>query len=888
MAHQTDRITDICRFVGAHFEPGDQIEIRYLKDGAAYSNFLPARDVVTTAKPIIATNAEPRRFNAYVGGNPRTGSIGTAEGVKLCRSVFAEWDDATIEEGLERIAAIGLPRPTSIIHSGRGPHFWWRLTEPLGDTGAWLDLMRWIATAVGSDPMICDLPRIMRLPGTRNWKHAGEVWAQLIECEPSRRYSLSQLSPSTPMPTIEEFKRLLSSKAKPVRDADASPPTSSPIAVDLGATVDEIVIEGGLDDAPGVEEGGRNHRLAQLVGAALASGQAEADILPAALAFGARCRPAMPRSEIESVVESIASRDRRRRDVEDAAIDSIEVKPSAWPEAPALAMRHGILAQVLDAVAPHTEADPVAVAAALVVGFGNVVGRGPHCFISGTRHGVNEFVCITGASARARKGTATEIALLLLRDADPAWRKERVQRGLVSGEGLIDRVADPQIDIDAKPRKGGGDAFDCTVAQGGGTLDKRLLIDERELASVFRAGARRDNTLSQTLRSAWDGGDLGTLAKTALRMATAPHVSLIGNITGGELELVRSNVDLAGGLFNRILWCVARRTRLLPDGGPGLLRAIEPATVALAELVAFATDVGEMPLTRAAQSRWREVYPSLATMTAPGIAGMCLERSETHGRRLAMLMALLRGRADVDAGDIDAAIDLLRYFEASVRMLFGGVADRPLDTKLLELVRMHPGSTRSELYRRLGSRTPAEQIVEALDRLKQGGALAERVVATGGRSRAEYILATVVATPEEVPTSYILHQGEPAAPAQALGMMSLEEWGSLQGSPVRRDPPAMQDAGCNNPSPEPPATDDDLPAPDAFYTPAPATLAPEAPADPLDGLADGAAVDEIAIAIPKPRAKAIGRRPRKPPAPPLLAFPDADADGEAPDSDLPF
>lgn len=882
----------ITRFIEAQFDIGDTIEIRYLRfdTGAAFANFLPVSRLAAAIPSILASNSAPRRFNVYVGGNPRIGNVGTADGVKLCRSLFVEWDDLTIDEAMLRMQQAGLPSPTTVIHSGRGPHAWLRLAEPTTDLEAWLATMRHIAFAVGSDPTITDLPRIMRLPGTRNWKHA-DAWATLVDCCPTRRYALADLRPSSPAPTAAQFAARMAearAAAKPAptvaATAAAAPP---PQLVADGQAIDEIEIGGSLADAAGEAEGGRNARLAQLVGGAFASGLDEQEIRDQARAFASRCRPPLPQREADAVVASIGKTHRRQLEAEDAALDAIEPKRRPWPDYPATAMRHGILDELVQAVVPHTEADPVAIAAAFTVAFGSIVGRGPHCMISGTRHGVNEFLAIVGSSARARKGTATEIALLLLAEADPVWRLERVQRGLVSGEGLIDRVADAETDIDEKPVRGDDEAFDCVVRRSDGTADKRLLIDERELASVFKAGQRRENTLSQTLRSAWDGGTLGTLAKNSYRIATETHISMIGNVTGGELATVRNTADLAGGLYNRILWAVARRTKLLPDGGPGLADAIRPVADRAAELVAFAQAVGRMDFTHAATVRWREVYAHLATVTAPGLAGMCLERSETHGRRVAMLMALLRRQEVVDAPDIDAAVDLLRYSEQSVRYLFGSTSERPLDSKLIEILEQRGASSRSDLYRALGSRVPGEQLAEAIDRLLEAGAIAQQEVSTAGRRRVEFAIATTGSSAGPLPTSYILHheQDSPPPAASAVGMRSLEEWAAIQPAPRPPETPVMHDARSNKPQATPPADADELPPANAFRSqPAEAEPLPEQLAE----LADGQAVDEIVIARPQGRRKAVGKSTARRQARGTLAFPAAPGEGVPPSDDIPF
>ncbi|MFM8414229.1 MAG: hypothetical protein ACKOCX_05840, partial [Planctomycetota bacterium] len=104
------------------------------------------------------------------------------------------------------------------------------------------------------------------------------------------------------------------------------------------------------------------------------------------------------------------------------------------------------------------------------------------------------------------------------------------------------------------PKKGGGpDEFE-TVVVDPGVEDKRLLITCAELVSAFKAGNRENSVLSQTLREAWDGKTLRTMAKNAARTATDPHLSIIGHATRHELVKVARESDIFGGTYNRFLF----------------------------------------------------------------------------------------------------------------------------------------------------------------------------------------------------------------------------------------------------------------------------------------------------------------------------------------------
>jgi hypothetical protein len=83
--------------------------------------------------------------------------------------------------------------------------------------------------------------------------------------------------------------------------------------------------------------------------------------------------------------------------------------PTGWPAPPDQAAYHGLGAIVAE-IAPHTEADRVAILAQLVVACGALIGRGAHFQVEATLHHPNQFVILTGASAKARKGSSFDHA----------------------------------------------------------------------------------------------------------------------------------------------------------------------------------------------------------------------------------------------------------------------------------------------------------------------------------------------------------------------------------------------------------------------------------------------------------------------------------------------
>ena len=94
--------------------------------------------------------------------------------------------------------------------------------------------------------------------------------------------------------------------------------------------------------------------------------------------------------------------------------------PDGFPAPPQPAASHGLAGQIIGTIAPHTEADPVAILAQLLVAFGAAVGRHAWFTVEATRHHPNEFLVLVGDSAKARKGSSWDHVARLLEAADPS------------------------------------------------------------------------------------------------------------------------------------------------------------------------------------------------------------------------------------------------------------------------------------------------------------------------------------------------------------------------------------------------------------------------------------------------------------------------------------
>jgi hypothetical protein len=114
-----------------------------------------------------------------------------------------------------------------------------------------------------------------------------------------------------------------------------------------------------------------------------------------------------------------------------------------WPDPPGREALHGLAGEIVKAIEPHSEADPVALLVQVLTGVGNSLGRTTHFVAEGAAHHLNEYAALVGVTAKGRKGSSWGRVKPVLETADGNWASQRIQSGLSSGEGLIWAVRDP-------------------------------------------------------------------------------------------------------------------------------------------------------------------------------------------------------------------------------------------------------------------------------------------------------------------------------------------------------------------------------------------------------------------------------------------------------------
>lgn len=217
-------------FSGYDEEEERTIELRALRPQWAECP-TPSRSVGRHWFPLTATGRQEalqtalkwaeRTLEVYCGILPRIARSGTQEGITLTKTLWTDIDagQGTPEDALsllkQAIQRQRVPIPCMVVCSGGGLHVYWTLPEvvPLPSQEArthFKGLLKRIGEGIGgSDPaphadLSCaDVARILRVPGTKNFKQRGNPRpVEVLHCDPQAPLSLTEWEALHPLPRI--------------------------------------------------------------------------------------------------------------------------------------------------------------------------------------------------------------------------------------------------------------------------------------------------------------------------------------------------------------------------------------------------------------------------------------------------------------------------------------------------------------------------------------------------------------------------------------------------------------------------------------------------------------------------------------------------------------
>lgn len=382
---------------------------------------------------------------------------------------------------------------------------------------------------------------------------------------------------------------------------------------------------------------------------------------------------------------------------------------------------YGLVGDVARAGSTNTEANPFAIASAMLAYLGAAVGRGPYMPIGDDWNHARLFLVHVGRSSRGRKGTAKKL-IFRINNAVKALDEYLVPQvhrgGLSTREGLALMIHDGY-----KEGKNEVPAIE----------DKRLLVVESEFANILHQSKRDGNTLSAALRDAWDGTSIRPAVKTCRVWASDPHIGIIGDVTPSELRELMHARELTNGFANRFIFFWAEGDKVLPFPQYTPKDVVETLADRVAQVLRFAgadrhvdKDVMCMEFSTEAASLYARLYRGELRDRSAGehITGL-LDRRAPVLLRLAMLFALTDQTNVIAVNHINAAMAWVRYWVDSVKFIFqsavdeaGAAATTDIAQRIVTYLAMQGQATRTELTKDcFGGHVSKAALDKALDEL---------------------------------------------------------------------------------------------------------------------------------------------------------------------------
>ena len=149
------------------FRPDDSVELRAVSElnGNVYRNWLTPAQILERLPGVQTANTYA---HVYFGVCPRTERAGTKESIATVRCLWADIDDAHVENSDSIFR--GFPAPSMLVRSGGGIHAYWVLDQELSVSSPerrskFERLLRGLYKELGSDSVTFDVSRMLRLPG---------------------------------------------------------------------------------------------------------------------------------------------------------------------------------------------------------------------------------------------------------------------------------------------------------------------------------------------------------------------------------------------------------------------------------------------------------------------------------------------------------------------------------------------------------------------------------------------------------------------------------------------------------------------------------------------------------------------------------------------------
>ncbi len=187
------------RLLTAYAPPSALLDVRYRTQDHWFAQFFLAAHDPRAVNTITRIGS---RTDIYVGCALRIRRRGRRQDIAPTPLLWADCDTPDATTALARFQ----PPPSMIVASGsangehRNTHAYWQLTRTLTPDQI-EQANRRLAAALGADPKCADPARILRVPGTLNFKHNPPRPVQLTTYNPIHYRPLEILTALPPLPT---------------------------------------------------------------------------------------------------------------------------------------------------------------------------------------------------------------------------------------------------------------------------------------------------------------------------------------------------------------------------------------------------------------------------------------------------------------------------------------------------------------------------------------------------------------------------------------------------------------------------------------------------------------------------------------------------------------
>lgn len=231
-------------------------------------------DVVQHAQAMNAAHQ-----NVYMCINPinpdaqiQTGKAAKDTDILAAMYAFA---DADTDNSMRNILSFAGPQYTMSVRTGSTPyirgHAYWRLEEPCYNLDAWRGVQASIAAALGTDPVVINPSRIMRVAGTVSWPNDDKQTRGYQPELTTMRTSFS--SDRDPVP-FERLMRAFPPVQRSTNTATATADTAAGIQIDLG----QQAMDRAMAEADVLSGNNWHQNIVRLVASYVARGLSDSEI----------------------------------------------------------------------------------------------------------------------------------------------------------------------------------------------------------------------------------------------------------------------------------------------------------------------------------------------------------------------------------------------------------------------------------------------------------------------------------------------------------------------------------------------------------------------------------------------------------------------------------